>query len=83
MPNLSRLSDEMRAAFEQSITAKHAPAEVDEIEMLNEVFEAAMAAQSAAIGFTKSITNPAEVAKIERDAAASAAAGAAFDQSLQ
>ena len=77
------ISDKEKADYEKAIVGKHAAAEIDEQDKLGEVFEAIMVAHRAATDFAKRLTDPDKVAAIERGAAQAAAAGAAFDQSLQ
>lgn len=80
---LSGISDEMKANFEQALVHKHAAAEIDEIAKLDDVYEAVSAATRAAGNFAVGLTDPGNLAKIEREAAESDAADAAFSQSLQ
>jgi hypothetical protein len=80
---LTGLSDQERANYEKSVFARHAAAELGEQQKLQGVLDAFNVAQRAAGTFVKELTDPGKLAAIERDAAASAAAGAAFDQSLQ
>lgn len=80
---LTGISDERRAAYEASIVGKHAAAEVQERERLNDVFDALSTATRTAIQFVTSLTDPGRVAAIERGEAAASAAGEAFNQSLQ
>jgi len=80
---LTGIPDDRRAMYEQIIVTKHAPAEFAEKEKLEEIFSAVMTAQSVAEKFAKSMVDPAKLGEIERGEAEVAAAGAAFEQSLQ
>lgn len=80
---LTNITDEQKAAYEKGIIAKHAAAELEEEQKLEEVFQAVFHAQGAASSFVRSLTDPAKLAEIERGEAAAIAAGAAFDQSMQ
>lgn len=80
---LTGVTDRQRADYEQAILGVHAPAELEEQELISSAFDTIMIAAKTAGGFAKSLTEPASLAEIERAAAASDAAGAAFDQSLQ
>lgn len=80
---LTGISDEQRAAYEQSIIGMHAAAEVNELEKLDDVWGAFDAAVRASGGIVKSLTDPSKLAEIERGAAAADAASDAFNQSLQ
>ena len=77
------IDDTTRAAFEESYIAKHAAAELDEKAMLDDVYQAYRAGDRAAVKFARELTDPGRIASIEREAAASDEAGAAFTQSLQ
>lgn len=79
---LSGIGDQERQNYEKMIVARHAGAEVDEIAKLEDVFSAVSAAAGAAESMVKDFTNPAKLAEIEREAAASEAAGVAFSQSF-
>lgn len=80
---LTGLTDDQRTQFEQAITGKHAAAELDQLEMLDDVLDAVSAASRAAGSLVKGLTDPNKLATIEREAAAADAAGEAFSQSLQ
>jgi hypothetical protein len=80
---LTGISEDRRAMYERAIVSKHAGNELDEQARLAEVFEAVSAVSRTAGNFTKSLTDPVEFARIEREEAAANAAGADFDQSLQ
>lgn len=82
-PILTGISEQQRAAYEQMIIGKHASAEVDERKNLQAVFDGVVAAHRAAHGFVQRLTDPNEIAQIERAAAEADAATEAFEQSLQ
>jgi hypothetical protein len=79
---LTGISDQQRASYEQMIVATHAAEEMDELAKLTDVFDTTLAAQNTAGNFARNLTDPHNLAAIERGAAASEAAGTAFDQSL-
>jgi hypothetical protein len=79
---LTGLNDEIRTRFEEAIVSKHAPDELAEQENLNETYEAMLAASRASDDFIRSLTDPEEIAQIEREEAASVAAHNAFEQAL-
>jgi hypothetical protein len=81
-PILTGLSEPQRQMYREAFIAKHAAAELSEQERLGRVFEGVTAATRAAGEFVKLLTDPGTLADIERGAAAAAAAGDAFDQSL-
>lgn len=81
--SLTGISEADRARYEKNIIATHAPAELEEQAKLNESFESLMAATNAAADLVRSLTDPGELARIENGEAAAAAAGEAFNQSLQ
>lgn len=80
---LTGISDGQRAQYEEMIISKHAPAELDEQRALQGIFEEGFAATSTAASFAQSLIDPSRLARIEREAAASSAAGEAFHQSMQ
>ena len=80
--SLTGIKEDIRSRFEEAIIAKHAPAEFDQLQSLGSVHSEALAVTNVASDFTKAITNPAELARIERGASEAADAGTAFDQAL-
>lgn len=80
---LTGISDEQRAAYENMIVTTHAAAELNERAALEDVFSGAMAAERTASELSKSLSDPSKIAEVERGAAAAAAAGEAFTQSIQ
>lgn len=81
--SITGLSAQHREAFRTDFIAKHAAAELEERNALDEAMEAFNAAQKASSGFVKELTDPGNLAEFERGALAAEEASAAFDQSLQ
>lgn len=79
---LTGLSDADRDAFEKAIFAKHAAAEMAELEMLEEAMHTFNAAANASAMLVKELTDPAQIAAIERSASEAEAAEASFNQAL-
>lgn len=79
----SGLTVEQAAMYERAFVSKHAGAELDEQQNLEEVFEAFAVVQRDATSLVKSLTDPYKLAQIEREDAEARAAAEAFDQSLQ
>lgn len=78
--SLTGLAKEHQQAFELAIISKHAAAELAEQQALNEAMQSFTAVSRAQSSFTKSLTDPAELERIERSEAAASEAGAAFDE---
>lgn len=75
---LTGLSEDMGARFEAALLVKHARAEVEEREMLNEALDAAMLAAKTAGEAANLFTDPVALAKITADEAKAASAAAKF-----
>lgn len=80
--SLTGLSDLERSNWEAAMLSAHAPEELEERARLGDVFEASAAALRAAGDLAKSLTDPGELARIEREDAASRSAGDDFNQAL-
>lgn len=76
------LTEEMIERTTKSLYATHAAPELAEMERLSEVLEGATAAYRAGSDLARSLTDPAELARIEREAEAATEASTAFDQAL-
>lgn len=81
-PSLTGLNVRQIAMYEQAIASRHAAAELDEIEKLDEAYGAFDTVQRAAGSLEKQLTNPDKLAKIESGANAADEATDAFNQSL-
>ena len=81
--SLTGLPEQERAAYEKAIMARHASAELEELQQLDGLLESVTTVTFTAGKFARSLTDPAQLAQIERDAAEAEAAGAAFAQSLE
>lgn len=80
--SLTGLSEADRTNYESAILSAHAPEELEERARLADSFEAAHAALRAATDLAKSLTDPHQLARIEREDEASRAAGVSFDEAL-
>jgi len=80
---LTGITEEQRATYERMIVARHAGDELDEIGAINEISDAGLTAINTAARMAKRMTDPTELAAIERAAAEADAAGDSFNQSLQ
>ena len=79
---LTGITEAQRAVYEQSIIARHAAPEFEEMGLLDEVYEITVAGTRAAGSFAKSLNDPAKLAAIESAAASADEADAAFNQTL-
>jgi hypothetical protein len=80
---LTGISDQQCAMYRQAIISKHAAAELEEQEKLEEVFGASLDAAKAAKGLVSRLADPGELAHIEHVDAVAKEASAAFHESLQ
>jgi hypothetical protein len=81
-PSLTGLTAAEHADFEAAVTSRHASAELEEQEKLQEAFNDAIMAFTTAGKFAGKLNDPLKIAEIERREAAAIEAGADFDQSL-
>ncbi|AKM09711.1 hypothetical protein AB433_06525 [Croceicoccus naphthovorans] len=82
-PTLSGITAEQSAAYKKMILSRHAGAEIDEQARLDEVLDAVSTASRSAGNFAKGLTDPRQLARIEREAAEADAANEAFNQAMQ
>lgn len=80
---LTGIPENHRAVYEQSLISNHAPGALEEQELIGAAMDTAWTAARTAGELARSFTDPAHLAAIESAAAASDAAGEAFNQSLQ
>lgn len=74
------LTAKQRGEFEKGLFSAHAAPELEELEKLEGVFEAVVAATGATAGYVKDLTDPGRLAKIESQAATAEKATEAFTQ---
>lgn len=79
---LTGLNDDQKARYEQAFVAKHASDLLAEQASVSEVFDSYLAADRAATDLVRSLTDPRQLAEIERGAEEADAAWAACDQTL-
>lgn len=75
---LTGINEEMQQRYTQALTAKHAPAELEEQQYLTAAFSTALLATDTAKAIAESFSDPAKLASIEAGEKSAADAAAAF-----
>lgn len=80
---LTGISELEQSNFEKAIISRHAPAELEERQWIDELFENCMTVVNQSFAVARDFVDPSELQRIESAEAASNAAGEAFSASLQ